>query len=120
MTFQSAVVLPHPEKKAPESYLAKQLKAHEGPIVAATDYVHAYADLIRPYLDRTYVTLGTDGYGRSDTREHLRAFFEVDRNHIVVAALYALSKDGHLPASAVSAAMKKFGIDPQKPNPITQ
>lgn len=110
----------HPEKKAPESYLAKQLKGHEGPIVAATDYVHAYADLIRPYLDRTYVTLGTDGYGRSDTREHLRAFFEVDRNHIVVAALYALSKDGHLPASAVSAAMKKLGLDPQKPNPITQ
>ena len=59
-------------------------------MIAATDYVRAYADLIRPYITRTYVTLGTDGFGRSDTRENLRRFFEVDRYYIVVAALYAL------------------------------
>lgn len=108
-----------PEAKPAKSYLETCLTKHEGPIVAATDYVRAYADLIRPYLSRPYVTLGTDGFGRSDTREHLRQFFEVDRYHVVVAALYALMKDGKISAKEVSAAIKKYGIDPNKVDPVT-
>lgn len=108
-----------PEKKPEQSYVERCLKDRAGPIVAATDYVRAYADLIRPYLQRTYVTLGTDGYGRSDTRERLRHFFEVDRYYVAVAALYALSKDGVVPATLVTTAMKKYNIDPKKPNPVT-
>jgi pyruvate dehydrogenase E1 component len=107
------------EKEATLSYVEQCLQGHQGPIVAATDYVRAYADLIRPFISRTYVTLGTDGFGRSDTRENLRRFFEVDRYYIVVAALYALVKEGEVPASQVKAAMKKYGIDPNKPNPTT-
>jgi len=109
----------HPEKKPAVSYVTKCLEKTKGPIVAATDYVRAYADLIRPYLNRTYLTLGTDGFGRSDTREQLRHFFEVNRYYIVVAALYALVKEGARPAADVTAAMKKYGIDPKKPNPVT-
>lgn len=108
-----------PDKKPKVTYLETCLKNHEGPVVAATDYVHAYADLIRPYLNRTYVTLGTDGFGRSDTRENLRHFFEVNRFYIVIAALFALVKDGVLSSDAVKDAMKKYDIDPDKPNPIS-
>ena len=107
-----------PENKPTISYLAACLNDHAGPVVAATDYVRAYADLIRPYIQRTYVTLGTDGFGRSDTRTKLRRFFEVDRYYIVVAALYALAKDGVVATNQVSQAMKKYGIDPKKPNPV--
>lgn len=108
-----------PEKKPSVSYVAHCLNDREGPVVAATDYVRAYADLIRPYITRTYVTLGTDGFGRSDTRQQLRRFFEVDRYYIVIAALYALVKDGVLPATEVTVAMKKYGIDPEKSDPVT-
>lgn len=110
----------NPEKPAGVPYVAKQLEGHEGPVVAASDYVCAYPELVRSYIDRTYVVLGTDGYGRSDTREKLRQFFEVDRYSVVVAALYALVQEGKLAASTVTAAMKKYGIDPKKPNPVTQ
>jgi pyruvate dehydrogenase E1 component len=106
-------------KKPGVPYVTSCLEGHQGPVIAATDYVRAYADLIRPYIQRTYVTLGTDGFGRSDTRENLRHFFEVDRYYIVVAALYALVKDGVMDSSQVAAAMKKYGIDPKKPNPVT-
>lgn len=109
----------NPEKKPAQTYVERCLQNTKGPIVAATDYVKAYADLIRPYIARTYVTLGTDGYGRSDTRQKLRHFFEVDRYYIVVAALHALAKDGEVPMTQVTAAMKKYGIDPKKPNPVT-
>lgn len=105
------------EKKPAVPYVTSCLK-DAGPIVAATDYVRALPDLIRPYLEQTYITLGTDGFGRSDTRAKLRRFFEVDRYYIVVAALYALVKDGKLPATQVTAAMKKYQLDPQKINPI--
>ncbi|MBX3709043.1 MAG: pyruvate dehydrogenase (acetyl-transferring), homodimeric type [Gammaproteobacteria bacterium] len=108
-----------PEKKPAVTYVEQNLSDHQGPVVATTDYVRAYPDLIRPYISRTYITLGTDGFGRSDTREHLRQFFEVDRYYIVVAALYALMKDGEISAGQVAAAIKKYDIDPQKPNPIT-
>lgn len=108
-----------PEKKPVKSYVEKCLADHEGPVIAASDYVRAYADLIRPLISRTYVTLGTDGYGRSDTRAALRRFFEVDRYHVVIAALHALQTDGAIPASEVAAAIKKYGIDPATPNPVT-
>lgn len=108
-----------PEKERPLTYVEQCLKNRKGPVIASSDYVRAYADIIRPYINRTYVTLGTDGYGRSDTRERLRRFFEVDRYYIVIAALYALVKDGEIPASDVTKAMKKYGIDPKKPNPVT-
>jgi pyruvate dehydrogenase E1 component len=108
-----------PEKKADVTYVEKCLKDHKGPVIAATDYVRAYADLIRPYIACTYVTLGTDGFGRSDTRDKLRHFFEVDRYYIAVAALHALQKDGEISASDVAAAIKKYNIDPKKPNPVT-
>ncbi|MDR2679156.1 MAG: hypothetical protein LBB51_06930, partial [Zoogloeaceae bacterium] len=76
-----------------------------------------YAEQIRPFVPRRYVTLGTDGFGRSDTREALRAFFEVDRHWVTLAALQALADDGELPRETVAAAMKKYGLDADKPNP---
>jgi pyruvate dehydrogenase E1 component len=108
-----------PGKKPAISYVEECLKKHTGPMVAATDYVRAYADLIRPYIDRHYITLGTDGYGRSDTREELRYFFEVNRYYIAVTALYALAKEGGIEMSKVTEAMKKYKIDPKKPDPTT-
>jgi pyruvate dehydrogenase E1 component len=79
----------------------------------------AYADQIRTFVPRHYVTLGTDGFGRSDSRENLRRFFEVDRFHVVVAALKALADEGVIPAAKVAEAITKYGIDPNKPNPVT-
>jgi pyruvate dehydrogenase E1 component len=108
-----------PESKPKQSYLEQCLQDHPGPVIAATDYVRNYAEQIRPLLSRSYTVLGTDGFGRSDTRERLRHFFEVDRYHIVVAALYALVKEQALPATQVTAALKKYNIDPKKPNPVT-
>jgi pyruvate dehydrogenase E1 component len=108
-----------PEKKPQQPYIEKCLADHEGPVIAATDYVRAYADQVRPYISRSYTVLGTDGFGRSDTREKLREFFEVNRYYVAVAALYALSQDGQVPAKKVTEAMKKYNIDPKKPNPIT-
>lgn len=108
-----------PDKKPAISYVEQSLQDHPGPVIAATDYVRAYAELVRPFIARTYVTLGTDGFGRSDTRERLRRFFEVDRYYIVVAALHALMKDRKVQESVVASAIKKYGIDPKKPNPIT-
>lgn len=106
-----------PEKKPQLTYVERCLADRPGPIIAATDYVRTYAELVRPYLARTYVVLGTDGFGRSDTRARLRHFFEVDRHYIVASALYALAKDNKMPVSQVSAALKKYGIGPQKPDP---
>ncbi len=106
-----------PEKKPEKTYVETCLENRQGPVIAASDYVHALADLIRPYIQRTFITLGTDGFGRSDTRDSLRHFFEVDRYYIAVAALAALAKDGELPATQVTAAMKKYGVDPKKANP---
>mgnify|MGYP003645645594 CR=1 FL=1 len=108
-----------PDKKPKVAYVEECLTGHAGPVIAATDYVRAYPNMIRPYLNRTMVSLGTDGFGRSDTRERLREFFEVNRYYVVVAALYALVKDGEIPAAKVKEAIKKYGIDPKKPNPLT-
>lgn len=108
-----------PNKKPSLSYVEQCLLDRDGPVIAATDYVRAYANQIRPFIARSYTVLGTDGYGRSDTRERLRHFFENDCHHIAVAALYALAKEGALPMSKVTAALKKYNIDPNKPNPVT-
>ena len=109
----------HPTKKARQSYLETQLRGRKGPMIVATDYIRAYAEQIREYVWSRFVSLGTDGFGRSDTRENLRIFFEVNRFYIVVAALKALSDDGELDSKIVQQAIKKYGIDPEKPNPIT-
>jgi len=88
-------------------------------VVAATDYVRAFAEQIRAFVPRRYVALGTDGFGRSDTREKLRRFFEVDRWHVTVAALKALADEGTLPASKAAEAVRKYGLDPSRPAPWT-
>ncbi len=101
------------------SHVEALLKDAPGPVIAATDYVRAFAEQIRAFVPRRYVVLGTDGFGRSDTREKLRRFFEVDRYYVTVAALKALADDGALPASKVAEALKKYGIDATKPAPWT-
>jgi pyruvate dehydrogenase E1 component len=109
----------HPENTPRKSYVEQCLESRSGPVVAATDYVKLFADQIREFVPRRYVALGTDGYGRSDVRAELRKFFEVNRNYVVVAALAALADDGELPRSRIKEAIDKYGIDPDKPNPLT-
>ncbi len=109
----------HPTKKARRSYLETQLQGRKGPVLLATDYIRSYAEQIREFVPSRFVSLGTDGFGRSDTRENLRIFFEVNRYYVVVAALKALSDDGQIESKVVQQAIKKFGIDPEKPNPQT-
>ncbi|MDJ0892071.1 MAG: pyruvate dehydrogenase (acetyl-transferring), homodimeric type [Gammaproteobacteria bacterium] len=109
----------HAEEKNRSSYVVRCLEGRKGPAIAATDYMRIYADQIRPFMDRSYLVLGTDGYGRSDTRRQLRHFFEVDRYYVAIAALKALADDGEIPASKVTEAIGKYGIDPDKPNPVT-
>ena len=110
----------HPDEKARQSYVEQCLWGRTGPAIAATDYVRAFSEQIHPYVgQRQYVTLGTDGYGRSDFRRKLREFFEVNRHFVALAALRALADEGTIPMSTVSKALKKYEIDPNKPNPIT-
>ncbi len=109
----------HPEEAPRPSYVAQCLEGRQGPVVAASDYVKLFADQIRPLVDRHYVALGTDGYGRSDVRAKLRRFFEVDRFHVAVAALKALADEGVVPAARVSEAIRKYEINPDAPDPIT-
>lgn len=108
----------HPEAKARASYV-EQCLDDKTPVIAATDYIRSYADQIRPFIRAPYKTLGTDGFGRSDTRKKLRHFFEVDRFYIVVAALKALADESSIAASEVSKAIKLYKINPDKPNPTT-
>ncbi|HEU4652468.1 MAG TPA: pyruvate dehydrogenase (acetyl-transferring), homodimeric type, partial [Steroidobacteraceae bacterium] len=110
----------HPERSAKVPYVRECFGDRQGPFIAATDYMKAVPDQIRQWVPGRYVVLGTDGFGRSDSRAQLRKHFEVDRNHIVVAALKALADEGKLDAATVKGAMKKFNIDPEKPNPVTQ
>ena len=109
----------HPEQEPRESHVAHKLAEREGPVIAATDYVRLFAEQIRPFVPGRYVTLGTDGFGRSDTRAQLRHFFEVDRHWITLAALRALADEGRIDRSRVADAMKKYGMDADKPNPLT-
>ena len=110
----------HPEQTPRTPFVAQQLAKTTGPVVAATDYIRAYTEQIRPYIPagRSYKTLGTDGFGRSDFRFRLRHHFEVDRYYITVAALRALQEDGKLPASVVAQAIAKYNIDADKPYPL--
>ena len=109
----------HPMENPRTSFVASQLEEARGPAVAATDYIRAYAEQIRPYMgERRYLTLGTDGYGRSDLRENLRSFFEVNRYHVVIAALKALADDGEVTKETVAQAIKTYKVDPEKPNPV--
>ena len=109
----------HPTKKARRSYLENQLQGRKGPVIIATDYIRAYAEQIREFVPSRFVSLGTDGYGRSDTRDQLRIFFEVNRHYIALAALKALADEGEIDGKAVQQAIKKYGIDSEKPNPMT-
>jgi pyruvate dehydrogenase E1 component len=109
----------HPTKKARRSYIETQLQGRKGPVIISTDYIRAYAEQIREYVSSRFVSLGTDGFGRSDTRENLRIFFEVNRFYVVVASLKALSDSGDIDSKVVQQAIKKYGIDPEKPNPAT-
>ena len=109
----------HPTDKPRASYVAQCLTGTSGPVVASTDYVRAFAEQIRPYVSRRYTVLGTDGFGRSDTRGKLRHFFEVDRHWVVIASLTALADEGALDRGRVAEAIKKYGLDPAKPNPLT-
>jgi pyruvate dehydrogenase E1 component len=108
----------HPGEAPKRSFVEAALEGHTGPGIAATDYVRTFAEQIRPFVGRRYATLGTDGYGRSDYRKQLRAFFEVDRRYVALAALISLVADGALGKEIPERAIAKYGIDPSKPNPV--
>ncbi|MES2580655.1 MAG: pyruvate dehydrogenase (acetyl-transferring), homodimeric type [Pseudomonadota bacterium] len=109
----------NPEKPQRLNYVAECLKDAKGPVIASTDYMKSFAEQIQRFVPNKFVALGTDGYGRSDSREALRDFFEVDARYITVAALKALSDEGKLPAAKVAEAVKKYKLDANKPNPTT-
>jgi len=109
----------HPTEKSRVSHVEACLKDAQGPVVVTTDYMRLYAEQIRPLVHNRYVVLGTDGFGRSDTREKLRHFFEVNCYYTTVAALKALADDGTIPAAKVAEAIRKYGLDPDKPAPWT-
>lgn len=110
----------HPEAEPKLSHIESCLNDRSGPIIAATDYMKIFADQVRAFLPRrNFTALGTDGFGRSDTRRKLRQFFEVDRRYVAVAAMKALADEEKLPQKTVADAIVKYGIDPDKPNPAT-
>ena len=109
----------HPTKPQKKSYIESCLAGHGGPVVASTDYMRSFADQVRGHLRRTYITLGTDGFGRSDYRAKLREFFEVNRYYVAVAALKALADDGEIKAQTVEEAIKKYKLDSERPDPWT-
>ncbi len=109
----------NPEAAPRASHVEQCLKDTRGPVIAATDYIHSFAEQIRAFVPRRYVVLGTDGFGRSDTREKLRQFFEVDRHFVTVAALKALADECQIAPAKVAEAIAKYGINPNKPNPLT-
>jgi pyruvate dehydrogenase E1 component len=107
----------HPAEPSRKSHVETCLGDRVGPVIAATDYMKAFADQIRPYVPGRYHVLGTDGFGRSEYRRKLRAFFEVDRYFVVLAALKALAGEGTIKPAIVAEAIVRYGIDPEKPNP---
>jgi len=111
----------HPGQPPRKAWVTQELEKTVGPIIAATDYMRLFADQVRAHLPagRDYRVLGTDGFGRSDTRAKLREFFEVDRHFVVISALRALVDDGTLPLAKLTEAFRRYGIDPDKPNPLT-
>jgi len=110
----------HPTDKPRAAFVTQQLEPHAGPVVASTDYMKNYAEQIRAHVPkgRAYKVLGTDGFGRSDFRSKLREHFEVNRHYIVVSALKALAEEGAVPAAKVADAIRKYGINTKKINPL--
>jgi pyruvate dehydrogenase E1 component len=109
----------HPDQPPRQPYVRQCLAAHQGPFVAATDYMRTVPDQIRQWVPGRFHVLGTDGYGRSDSRAALRGFFEVDHRYIVIAALKMLADEGKLDVATVKSAIQRFAIDPDTPNPVT-
>jgi len=109
----------NPNDKPRKAYLTQVLEKAEGPFVISTDYVKTYSEQLRPYIPGTYKVLGTDGFGRSDTRSQLREFFEVNRHFVVLAALNALVEEGKLDKKVLGEAMKKYGITADKCDPMS-
>jgi len=108
----------HPDETPRVPTVTQRLSEGSGPVIAATDYVVAHANQIRGFVPAPYRVLGTDGFGRSDSRENLRAFFEVNRYYVVIAALKSLAEQGKISNDQVSKAIAQYGIDPAKPNPM--
>jgi len=109
----------HPETEARIPYLTQILKGHEGPVVFSSDYLRAYPEQLRRSIPNPLTVLGTDGFGRSDSRAKLRDFFEIDRRWVLLAALRALVNEGSLNSRVLTEAISKYGINPAKPNPLT-
>ena len=107
----------NPGEKKKQSYIEKCLDKRDGPVIAASDYVRSFSDQIRPYTQKSFYSLGTDGFGRSDTRKNLRKFFEVDKEHIVAYTLSALAKEQLIASKEADKAIKKFNIDKDKTFP---
>jgi len=107
----------NPDKEQKISYVEQCLGKSEGPILAASDYMRMNSDQIRPYIKKSFYSLGTDGFGRSDTRKNLRKFFEVDKEHIVAYGLSVLAKEQLLASKYATEAIRKYKIDPDKPMP---
>jgi len=110
--------LTHPTKNQKKSHLEENLSKNTVPTVAVSDYVKMLSEQIAPYVPGPFYSLGTDGFGRSDTRENLRHFFEIDRYYIIITALRALANEGVVEMLKVKQAMKRYNIDPEKPNPL--
>jgi pyruvate dehydrogenase E1 component len=111
----------HPSEKPRTAYITQCLQDSTGPIVVSTDYMRIFAEQVRPFIPkgRSYKVLGTDGFGRSDTRAKLREFFEVNRYFVTIAALKSLADEGAISSSVVKQAIEKYGINSNKPNPVT-
>jgi len=108
----------HPESKQKTAYISNVITKDAGPAIAATDYVKNYSDQVRAYINTEYRVLGTDGFGRSDSRANLRQHFEVDQNYVVVAALFELANRGDIERKVVAEAIKRFNINTEKLNPL--
>jgi pyruvate dehydrogenase E1 component len=108
----------NPGKKPRVPYITQQIEKCEGPVIASSDYIRAVANQVRQYIPASFTVLGTDGFGRSDTRKNLRRHFEVDRHYVTLAALSSLVAEGSIAAEKVTEAIKKYGIKTRKPNPI--
>ena len=108
----------NPDKQLKRSHLEESLSKNKVPTIAVSDYVKMVSEQIGPYVPGPYYSLGTDGFGRSETREALRKFFEVDRYYIVLTTIRALAIDGSLGMDVVEKVMKKYNLDPNKPSPI--
>jgi pyruvate dehydrogenase E1 component len=107
----------HPTSEGRRAYVTERLDARRGPVIASTDYIRALPDQIRQWVPGRYRVLGTDGYGRSDSRRALRRFFEIDRHYVAVAALKELADSGEIDPERVAEAIEKYGLDPEAPMP---